>query len=243
MRIEEISAIIILLALFDPENRAKAETIGIQDSAPYFVEGKDGKAAGFFNDVALEISKRSGVNLSIRSEPLARVSAEIQNGNLDFAIRSEIPGVTELGLVTDFPIIVVARPGISLKVYEDLYKIASITYSRGTFHNTKVQHDPKLKLTESVDAATALRMLTAGHTDAYYGAACSFVYLAGINGVKAALGDTITVGQGSFVLLASPRSSSLPASGRLKAALASMRDDGTIKSIFSKYMNSDWSPN
>lgn len=135
---------------------------------------------GIFTDIADALSRESGISFEKSLTPLPRIWRNIKIGDTDlsFLIRSDDrdSDVTYVGYLFSLDTLVLARPGTTLRSYDDLGPLR-IGVLRDVRLNQHFDHDPGLKKLEFRDYEAMVDTLIAGRIDAIAGNQISLEYL------------------------------------------------------------------
>lgn len=218
-----------------------AANIVTLNTTPWAI-AKEQETGGVIADFAREISQRTGIAFSPRGLPASRLVQMINEGEADVALLNAVtPMEAEtLGPVFVIPVVAVARPGVTLKQYEDL-KSLRLGVVTGLNLGTPIDTDTNLNKSAEPNYDQIIRKMEAGRLDVTYGVAVSVRASAGSIGMAHVLGDAIPLQTVTIALRAGLKSTSADQRAALGKALTAMRDDGTIDQLRNKYFNADWS--
>ncbi|PWC45786.1 transporter substrate-binding domain-containing protein [Azospirillum sp. TSO22-1] len=205
------------------------------DVAPWAsIDPASGQPVGVFPSVVREIARRSGHAITMSLQPFTRIDRELEAGTQDCTIivwndsRSSI--VQRGELVSDHPMGVIARKGVTLKAYGDL-KGLTISVLRGLSIEPRFDGDLGLAKDFDVDYGQGLAKMEHRRLDAIAGAVPTILYLAKQRGMSDMMGDVLSLGTIPLVLQCSKASPHLSLTPDLNRAIRDMRDDGTLQRI------------
>ncbi len=220
---------------------AKSDTLRFitLEVAPWAYPSPDGKEVlGIFPQIVHELEKLSGNVIEITLTPYARINRELESGRQDCTILisdQERENIAVRGeWVFDHPMGVVARKGIKIESYEDLYGIR-ISLLRGSFISPRFDVDKKLQKDFDTDYEISLRKLNFGRLDAIAGAIPTIQYLAKKNGINILSEEFLELRSEPIYLQCSKKSEKLSLMPSLNSAMKKIKNDGILHSILKSY--------
>ena len=205
------------------------------DVAPWAsLDKKTGKPWGVFPAVVEEIARRADVKISYTLHPFSRIDRELETGGQDCTIivwSDERARIVKRGeLVSDHPMGVIARKGVSLKKYDDLNGL-TVSVLRGLAVDPRFDADQTVRRDYDDDYAQGLRKIAHGRLDAIAGAIPTIQFVARQDGLDKHLGDVLAINTMPLVLQCARKSPNIDFMPKLDQAIRDMRDDGTLKRI------------
>jgi ABC-type amino acid transport substrate-binding protein len=210
-------------------------------SVPHGYYDENGKVVGMDFEVLQQIEKYSGICMTKRLMPIARIWKSIKQGQHDgglifkSAARSHL--VEYAAFIRNADIIVIPRKGLKVDRYEQLYK-KSIAKTRGTPINDRFDSDKKLNLVEVTSYGQLINMLKLGRIDAVTGSAAPLWYhLSRFEDTDKSIGidKEFVLGRREKWLQLSKKSASLDQIPRLQKAAELMVKNGDYDRIMLKY--------
>ncbi|MDO3384425.1 transporter substrate-binding domain-containing protein [Gilvimarinus sp. SDUM040013] len=196
----------------------------------------NGEMKGAFIEMVRGITERTELDIAITLTPFARVDRELETGGHDCTIL--IPRSEEIvkpgELVAFHEIGLLGRPGVVLDHYSDLSDL-TVSVLRGSSITEQFDSDDTLDKVYDTDYLIALRKLERGRVDAIAGAIPTIRYLADNNGLSAAIGEELVLGDVPLVFQCSRQSKNLHAMKKINHAIRQMKEDGTIERIRQQY--------
>jgi hypothetical protein len=186
-----------------------------------------------------ELSRRSGVKLTAQVLPTARHLTQFKTMDQALSIAMEHNFTNSdgpvLAVLALYPTVVMIPKGSQAGTYEDLIahsKELGIGVLRGLTYKP-LTDDERIRKTPINDIPSGLRMLNSGRLAGICGS--QPLLLANVRRLKLENlpGPQITIGEVAFVLRMRPKSLSATQSKRIKDAVKSMQQDGTILHMFS----------
>jgi polar amino acid transport system substrate-binding protein len=204
----------------------------------YFNKNKS-KLLGVFPDLVHEIEKRTGNNIHVSLTFFAfdRINRELELGRQDctmvirekkrdqFVILGE--SVVELSMG------VVAKKGINLDEYKDLYGLR-ISVLKILSEKGKFMDDNQLTKVFDTDYEAGLRKMQHRRLEAIAGPIGKIQYLARKNGFDDLLGAPLVLKQEPIHLQCSKKSKNLKHLDKLNQAIKSIKSDGTLAKIIKR---------
>jgi len=161
-----------LLLVVTATSAARAEPVRFHtlDIPPYGFTDAAGMKHGMLYDIANVIADEAGLNISHDLVPLARIVKEVQQGVPLCTIVTKSPFSESMATAVahtgqDTVVAAVARKGIILKNYEDLYRL-DVVITRGSYIGHKFDKDTLIKKRFANDGDQGVRMLQRGRVDA-----------------------------------------------------------------------------
>lgn len=204
------------------------------DVAPWaWSDPGTGRLMGVFPDVVRELERRTGNRIAMSLQPFARINRELESAAQDCTIIVWIDSnerfVKKGELVSDHPMGVIARRGVTLKAYDDL-KPLTIAVLRGAPTDQRFDNDDSLKKDyDTTDYSQGLAKIAHNRVDAIAGAMPTIQFLANQEGIP--LGDQLQLGTIPLLLQCALKSPNLDAMPALNQAIRDMQQDGTMARI------------
>jgi polar amino acid transport system substrate-binding protein len=211
------------------------------DSIPHGFYDEGGTIVGMDFEVLQQIESYSGVCMTKRLMPIARIWKSIEQGQHDgglifkSAARSHL--VKYIAFIRNADIVVIPRKGVNIEHYEQLYKI-SIAKTRGTSISNRFDLDKKLRFFDVTNYGQLIRMLRLGRVDAVVGSSEPLYYHLSkfeIKSKSVISGKKFTLGTREKWLQFSNKSANLDQTSRLKKAADLMIKNGDYDRIMMKY--------
>jgi polar amino acid transport system substrate-binding protein len=227
------AALLALVAWIAPSAARDLKFITI-DVAPWaWADGPTGRLMGVFPDVVRELERRTGNRIAMSLQPFARINRELEAAAQDCTIIVWIDSneriVRKGELVSDHPMGVIARPGVTLKTYDDL-KPLTIAVLRGAPTDPRFDNDTSLKKDyDTTDYGQGLAKIAHNRVDAVAGAMPTIQFLARQAGIP--LGDQLQLGNIPLLLQCALKSPNLDQMPALNQAIRDMQQDGTMARI------------
>lgn len=205
------------------------------DVAPWAsIDKKTGKPWGVFPAVVEEIARRTDSKISYTLHPFSRIDRELEKGGQDCTIivwTEDRARIVKRGeLVSDHPMGVIARKGVSLKKYEDLQG-KTVSTLRGLSIDARFDADTTVRRDYDDDYSMGLRKIAHGRIDGIAGAIPTIQFLAKQEGLDGHLGESLAITTIPLVLQCAKKSPNIDFMPKLDQAIRDMRDDGTLKRI------------
>lgn len=204
------------------------------DVAPWaWSDASSGRLMGVFPDVVRELERRTGNRIAMSLQPFARINRELEAAAQDCTIIVWIDSnerfVRKGELVSDHPMGVIARRGVTLKTYDDL-KPLTIAVLRGAPTDQRFDNDDSLKKDyDTTDYGQGLAKIAHNRVDAIAGAMPTIQFLAQQEGIP--LGDQLLLGTIPLLLQCALKSPNLDTMPALNQAIRDMQQDGTMARI------------
>lgn len=211
------------------------------ESVPHGFYDEDNKIVGMDFEILQEIEKYSGICMTKRLMPIARIWKSIKQGQHDgglifkSAARSDL--VEYAAFIRNAEIIVIPRKGLEIDSYEQLHNV-SIAKTRGTPISNRFDLDVNLNLVEVTSYGQLIKMLKLGRIDAVIGSAAPLFYNLSIfedTEKTTNIGKVFVLGSHEKWLQFSKKSDDLSQIPRLKRAVELMNDNGDYERIMLKY--------
>lgn len=171
---------LILALLWSLPARSDPVRLDVMEIPPYGFFQKNGAPGGLLYEISQAILQETGLSGEIAVLPILRILMRLQTGRTHCAIfirhgqteADNLP-VAPTGLEMDS--VVIARPGVALKSYDDLKRL-TLARSRGTVFGHQVDRDHTLNIVPTDEYRQSTRMLLAGRVDAMLGVGVSLRY-------------------------------------------------------------------
>lgn len=182
------SAIFLAILAFAPPawSQQPPLRVALAHSEPWAYYSKDGEGerksqlVGILVDITRELSRETGLSMAPYALPYGRIGRELQNGDCDltYMIRSDDRDayVDYVGYLFKFYTLVIAKPGSTLKSYEDLAGLR-IGIIKDTRLHARFDADASLSKVEVRDYETLVDMFLSGRLDAIAGNSVSLHHL------------------------------------------------------------------
>jgi polar amino acid transport system substrate-binding protein len=195
--------------------------------------------AGIVADIASAISRESGIPFDSNLTPVPRIGRDLKTGEADisFLIRSEEHDTDVIYLGYLFPLdgILLARPGTTLRSYDDIapLRIGVIGDSRLNYH---FDHDSTLRKIEFRDYEAMIDTLLAGRIDAVAGNSISIEFLLAKRGFgQTANWPRLLLQKNQVWAQMSKRSAFQQHTGKLRTAIERLRNQGFFDHLIARY--------
>tara|TARA_R110002153_G_scaffold38643_1_gene112041 strand:+ start:21068 stop:21853 length:786 start_codon:yes stop_codon:yes gene_type:complete len=210
-------------------------------SVPLGFYDENNKVAGMDFEILQQIEEYSGICMTMRLMPIARIWKSFKQGQHDggliFKSTDRNHSVEYAAFVGNAEIIVIPRIGLKIHNYEQLHKM-SIAKTRGTPISNRFDSDIKLNLVEVTSYGQLIKMLKLGRIDAVVGSAAPLFYnLSRFDEIEKSIqvDDKFVLGIREKWLQFSKNSANLRKIPKLKKAVELMNDNGDYQRIMSKY--------
>jgi ABC-type amino acid transport substrate-binding protein len=214
-------------------------------SVPQGFYDEQQNVVGMDFEVLQQIEKYSGICMTKRLMPIARIWKSIEQGQHDGGLIFKSSGRDHLveyaAFIRHAEIIVIPRKGLILDNYEQLHKI-SIAKTRGSPLSNRFDSDNKLNLSEVTNYGQLIQMLEFGRIDAVAGSAAPlFYHLAKLDNVETNIevNKKFVLGSREKWLQFSKKSADLDQIPKLKEAVGLMIKNGDYERIMRKYYGSN----
>jgi polar amino acid transport system substrate-binding protein len=210
-------------------------------SVPLGFYDENNKAAGLHIEVLQEIEKYSGICMTKRIMPIARIWKSIEEGKHDGGLilkssaRSHL--VEYVAFTRNIETIVIPRKGLNIENYKALHNM-SIAKTRGTPLSNSFDRDNKLNIVEVTSYGQVVEMLKYGRIDAVAGGAAPiFYHLSAYEGIQNEMdvGNKFILGSREQWLQFSKKSANLDQIPKLQKATELMMKNGDYDRIMLKY--------
>ncbi|MFT5519803.1 MAG: polar amino acid transport system substrate-binding protein [Enterobacterales bacterium] len=229
----------LVFFMFSFDTRSADLSLISMEAVPWaYFDERSKTYEGFFPDFVRELERRTGHSIKITLTPYARVNRELQTARQDCTIlisekeRSEIATLGEL--VFNIPLGVVARKGIDLDKYEDLYGL-TISVLRSLKITDRFTNDSNLKKEFDKSYKTGLKKILHGRLDAIAGTIPTIKLLAKNEGVSDLLGEPLQLSLEPIYLQCSKRSKNIRYMSDLNLAIKLIRDDLVLDRIIKNH--------
>jgi polar amino acid transport system substrate-binding protein len=210
-------------------------------SVPLGFYDENNKVAGMDFDILQQIEEYSGICMTMRLIPIARIWKSFEQGQHDggliFKTAESNHSVEYAAFVGNAEIIIIPRNGLTIDSYEQLPKM-SIAKTRGTPISDRFDLDIRLNLVEVTTYGQLIKMLKLGRIDAVVGNAAPLFYnLSRFDNTEKSIvvGNKFVLGSRETWLQFSKKSTNLTQLPKLKKAVELMHDNGDYQRIMSKY--------
>lgn len=234
-----IFAIFLLMA-----SSASAVRLYLTEVAPFaFVVEGTNRYDGINIRIANELQKRTGIQLDVMVVPTPRHVVLFPADTEAYSISHRENFTDDDGLilaeVTQYPVVVVAKSGTAMASFDDVITqsqdkgigmLRRMTY--GSFGQ-----DERVKKVDISTLENGLRMLDVGRISGVVGSLPAILAAAEKIGGKHLVATRLVITHGTHVLRVRPDFALSRNSRMLTAALATMRNDGTIARIMSDFLN------
>lgn len=230
-------AVLALLLFGAAETAARELKLITIEVAPWAFENPDTRVReGAFIELAREIGRRGGYDISISLTPFARVYRELESGGHDCTVLIPLSeAVVRHGeVVSHHDMGIVPHRDIPVRRYEQLRDL-DISLLRGSAITERFDNDDSLHKVYDTDYLIALRKLSRGRTDAIAGAIPTIRYLAEAHGLDSYIGEPLKLGEVPLHLQCSLASDVLDILPDLNRIIREMKADGVVERIKEKY--------
>jgi polar amino acid transport system substrate-binding protein len=233
---------IIFLTLFTFSacvNSVELKFITLEVAPWAYYDYEENSYAGIFSDVVTEIERRTGFTIKIvlSSFGFSRINRELGAGRQDCTmviLQEERKDMVVLGeTLFDHSMGVIAKKGVRLNQYEDLYDL-TISVHEVLSVEGQFMDDKRLNKEFDVDYSAGLRKIQHGRLDAIAGAISTIEYLARKNGMAGVLGKPLVLNQEPIYLQCSTKSKKLQYIDGVNKAIRSIKKDGTLEKIINR---------
>lgn len=221
--------------------------VGLVHTEPwaYYAQERNGERKSQLAGVLVEINKALARETNLQLDPVvvpyARIRKEIQTGHCDLtylARPEEKDGrIAQAGLLFSFQSIVLTRPEINLRQYEDLQGL-KIGVVREAHLNPRFDNDSELQKHEVRDYETLVDMFISGRLDAIAGNSVSLPYLLRKRGYPDQHWPRLVLQNVEVWAQMARRSSQHEALPQINAAIDRLRGEGFFDSLLQRYLNS-----
>lgn len=224
------------------EEQKDAIKFDILRSYPFAYIDRNNEKVGTYWEYVDEIAKKSGLNISKKIVPKARVINNLKSGQSDAAILFKSDSLNEhveyITHVRTIPIIVATQKGTVIEHYDDLKRLSTLGVFRSGSINTRFDHDKEINKDFISSYPNMVKMLGAKRLDAITGN--GVVIAALIN--QLCLQDDIVIsplvmGNREQWLVISKQSAHLDQSKDLKRAVQLLKQEGTLDKIFDTHIS------
>lgn len=236
---------IFSLGLLAPCAFAKELHIVTIDSAPFGIQGVDGKPTGMMYEISNLIATEAGFSYTNEILPYGRTVLSVASGDADFVIRYGSPELTSVAIqvarVLGLPTIVVSKPSFKFRTLSDL-RGKTVGVMRSGRFDDDFEADAAILKYRVNDYPQALRMLMADRFEAGIGSSVGLYYNAHVMGIKKEqLGKPLVLSTQYFELHFSKKTANDETIAALKSAVARLEKRGDIKNVVNKYLSTfDW---
>ena len=221
---------------------ADALKVGLMHTEPWGFYGSDGEQRSAPMGIVMEanqaIARESGLSLEPVLVPYGRIGRDLRNGDVDLTYLIRSPDrdayVEYVGHLFTFQCIVVARPSLPLRRYEDLAGLR-IGLIKDIHLNPRFDEDAQLQKVEVKDYETLVDMFLNGRLDAIAGNSVSIPYLLQKRGHVSLAQHPLVLQQTEAWAQLSKRSSHRADIPRLRAAIDKLRNQGYFEEILTRY--------
>jgi len=200
-------------------------------------------ATGIMVEITRALSKESGLEFKHALTPYARVWRDIRAGDCDltYGTRSSDrdPYVRYAGHLFTFNTIVVGRPGIKLKAYEDM-RALRIGVLGDVHLNQPVMEDGQINWVELRDYETMVDMLLAGRLDAVAGNSVSLIYLLQKRKQPVLQWPQLVLQKAEVWAQFSQRSLRIAEADKITEAIDRLRQRGYFDLLLTRYTGKTW---
>lgn len=208
--------------------------------------GTDAKNAppridGIMPEISKALARETGLEFRMQLTPYARMWRDLKSGDCDLAygIRSSDRDdyVRYAGHLFSFETLVIGRPGIRLRDYEDLREL-HVGLLQDVRLNPKFDHDGRINKHEFRDYETMIEMLLAGRLDAVAGNGVSLHYLLRKKQQPYQHWPRLTLQQTEVWAQLSRRSPRQADAEKINAAVDKLRRQGYFDDLLNRYLGS-----
>ncbi len=229
----------LLAPLLSNADELKVITINTYPWA--YHDDQHNKYFGLFPSIISEIETRTGykIKISLSDFSFARIDRELRAGRQDCSVNISIVDDNRDFVIYGETLIehhmgVVARKGLKLDEYSDLMGL-SVSVNDKLFISESFYLDKGFRKEYDVDYLTGIEKLVHGRVDAVAGAIKTINELAKFRDFDGFLGQSLKLGLTPISLQCSKKSKKLYVVAEVNEAIKSMKIDGTMQKIVSKY--------
>ncbi len=239
---KKLLAILLLAGLaagpcFGAAARAEPVRLISVEAQPWSWTTPEGRLQGAFAELAAELERRSGLDIIATVSSFPRIERDLAQGAQDCAIlvwSEGNAGALDKGeTVVEFPFGVIARKGLPLDRYEDLWAMRLSVTRQLSFH-PRFDHDALLVKDRDQDYATGLQKLARARVDGIAGALPTIRWQAAALGLADHLGAELRLGASPIVLQCARAAPGHGALEPLNATLRAMKADGSLATILKR---------
>ena len=198
-----------------------------------------GHAAGINPDLAVLLSRESGIALESMMVPYPRAMAMMASGEGDLVIsisNSHLDAlVRPLAYVFSGEVVVIGRPGLRLNSLADL-RGKVVGHIRGAEYLPAFDSDDAIHKHETISYQQSVQMLLEGRYDAMIGFRPAIFYtLRSLGKPRSVLGPVLHVGEREVALYISRKAARQEAAEPLARAMNALRERGAVKAVLDRY--------
>lgn len=217
-------------------------TFDILESYPFAYKNDDGKSVGTFWEYVDSIAKTSGLNISKRITPKARVIDNLKSGAADAAIIFKSDKLNDhveyIAKVRTIPIIVATQKGIHIEQYDDLKQFDSVGIFRSSSISSMFDKDESINKQLIPNYVSLVKMLGANRLKVITGNGAIITALID----QLCLQDTIDaspliMGNREQWLVMSKKSAHLIQGKPLKKTILALKAEGRLDGIFNAHLS------
>lgn len=216
--------------------------VSLIHTEPWAFYGSEGEQRNTPMGIVVEanqaIARESGLVLEPVLEPYGRIGRHLKSGDCDLTYLIRSPDrddyVEYVGHLFTFQSIVLSRPSLPLRRYEDLAGLR-IGLIKDVHLNPRFDEDSQLQKVEVKDYETLVDMFLNGRLDAIAGNSVSLPYLLQKRGHASLAQHPLVLQQTEAWAQLSKRSSQRAAIPRLRAAIDKLRNQGYFEDLMTRY--------
>jgi len=234
------TSLALALGLFTTAVQAETITAYTGTLPPYTMEN-GGAPQGIAHELVTEMGKRAGIDITIEYMPWKRAQSTVQQTPNSLLLptsrttpREDIYAWVSQLLVADE---VFATKSSSIDSLDQARGLKSIAIMGGTPRDKRLHAEGFENLTVTKDTITAIRLLDAGRTDAWFTLNHRFFYTLKQEGLDP---NSVTVGtpiKSQHLWLAAHKDFDADTAAALAKAMEELQADGTYDAILAKYLN------
>lgn len=210
-------------------------------SYPFAYVDDNGEQVGTYWEYVNKITEKSGLNISKKIVPKARVIANLKSGQTDAAILFKSESLNDhveyITKVRTIPILLATQKGLRIEHYDELKQLASVGVFRSGSINPKFDNDASINKDMISNYPGMVKMLGSKRLDAITGNAVVITAL--IN--QLCLQDHIDIspllmGSREQWLVFSKKSAHLNQAESLKRAVQLLQQEGALDKVFDAHI-------
>ena len=214
----------------------------ILESYPFAYKNSDGKPVGTFLEYVDSIAKASGLNISKRITPKARVIDNLKSGAADAAIIFKSDKLNDhveyIVKVRTIPIIVATQKGIHIEHYDDLKQLDRVGIFRSSSISSVFDEDKSINKQLIPNYVSLVKMLGANRLKVITGNGTIITALID----QLCLQNTIDIaplimGNREQWLVMSKKSAHLKQGEALKRTILALKEEGKLDGIFNAHLS------
>jgi polar amino acid transport system substrate-binding protein len=236
-----ITSIIASIFLCADARAAEPIVFGVLDAPPFAVRNGNEPTSGFYVEILNTIARHAGLDARFELLPLARVRAMLENdsvtGTLMIANDDVLHKFISAGQVLSLQGIVIGAKSTAIKSFDELHG-KDVCLLRGSSLDQRLNEDPEIRKTYTVDYAECIRMFQRGRVHFMAGTKVSLLW--NLAAAKIATSEFAV----NFVLSEQPVHLFLSQAGakddglvrKLTESVQLAKEDGSINEVANRFM-------